>query len=160
MSSDRELPGRPAAAPSDADRRRDTRAPIELKVEYKRLNSFLADYTRNISKDGTFIGTTKPLPIGTAFVFRLAIPGLDQPLELRGRVSWLVQESQAGPDRPPGMGIAFQYTDETERRDVHRIVEDLMRRSLGEDIARRVLDKSASLVPTGGPRDSDSSSGG
>jgi type IV pilus assembly protein PilZ len=41
------------------------RAPIELKVEYKRINSFFADYTRNISKGGTFIKTTKPLAIGT-----------------------------------------------------------------------------------------------
>ena len=44
-----------------AERRREMRAPIELKVEYKRLNSFFADYTRNISRDGMFIKTLKPL---------------------------------------------------------------------------------------------------
>jgi hypothetical protein len=51
----------------DTDRRREQRAPIELKVEYKRLNTFFYDYTKNISKGGTFIKTDKPLDIGTVF---------------------------------------------------------------------------------------------
>ena len=38
------------------ERRDNQRHAIELKVEYKRLNSFFADYTKNISKGGTFIG--------------------------------------------------------------------------------------------------------
>ena len=50
---------------SDTDRRSNLRAAIELNVEYKRLNTFFADYTRNISKGGTFIKTDKPLEVGT-----------------------------------------------------------------------------------------------
>ena len=30
---------------------------IELTVEYKRMNAFFADYTKNISRGGTFIRT-------------------------------------------------------------------------------------------------------
>ena len=56
---------------TEDDRRIGYRAPIELKVEYKRLNTFFADYTRNISRGGTFIGTDKPLKVGTEFVFAL-----------------------------------------------------------------------------------------
>jgi len=37
------------------DKRQTERVPIELKVEYKRLNTFFSDYTKNISKGGTFI---------------------------------------------------------------------------------------------------------
>src|SRR5512144_2935283 len=58
-----------------AEHRQHARAPIELKVDYKKLNSFFADYTKNISKGGTFIKTRKTLPVGTRFLFRLAIPG-------------------------------------------------------------------------------------
>ena len=47
------------------------RAPIELKVDYKKLNTFIADYTKNISKGGTFIKTDRPLKVGTEFVFKL-----------------------------------------------------------------------------------------
>ena len=52
------------AEDSDRERRADARSPIELKVEYKRLNTFFADYTKNISRGGTFIKTARPLPVG------------------------------------------------------------------------------------------------
>ena len=73
---------------NEDDRRQGFRAPIELKVEYKRLNTFFADYTRNISRGGTFIGTDKPLKVGTEFVFALGIPHMAEPLRLRGKVIW------------------------------------------------------------------------
>ena len=71
------------------------RLPIELKVEYKRLNSFFADYTRNISRGGTFIRTQKPLNIGTEFLFRMKVPKLEDALVIRGRVQWIVQPDEA-----------------------------------------------------------------
>ena len=93
------------STPPSSERRRDVRAPIELQVEYKRLNSFFADYTRNISRDGMFIKTQKPLGIGTEFVFKLQVPQLDSPLELHGRVQWTVKPEQANAEQEPGMGI-------------------------------------------------------
>src|SRR5688572_6027953 len=101
--------------PPDSDRRREPRAPIELKVEYKRLNTFFADYTKNISRGGTFIGTLKPLPIGTEFIFALEVPHMTEPLRLRGRVIWLTDPEIASKGNPAGMGIEFQYDDDAER---------------------------------------------
>ena len=75
--------------PSD-DRRSEVRRPIELKVEYKRLNTFFADYTKNISRGGTFIKTARPLPIGTEFLFKLFIPGRAEPLTIHGEVQRIV----------------------------------------------------------------------
>ena len=72
-------PQPPGTNNDDDERREQRRAPIELKVEYKRLNTFFFDYTRNISKGGTFIHTERPLPIGTVFVFQLRLPTLDAP---------------------------------------------------------------------------------
>ena len=74
---------------SASEKRRFARAPIELKVEYKRLNTFFADYTKNISKGGTFIKTRKPLDIGTEFVFKLCVPTLADPIALNGKVQWV-----------------------------------------------------------------------
>ena len=45
-----------ATGPSAAAR---TAHAITLRVDYKRLNTFFADYTKNISKGGTFIRTTQ-----------------------------------------------------------------------------------------------------
>ena len=59
----------PCADEAGDDRRIAERGPIALRVDYKRLNSFFADYTKNISRGGTFIRTDRPLQLGTEFVF-------------------------------------------------------------------------------------------
>lgn len=122
-----------------SERRRDDRSAIELNVEYKRINTFFSDYTRNISKGGTFIRTARPLDVGTEFVFALRIPNLDEPLRLRGIVKWVVTQEESAPESPAGMGIQFQYADVTERRGTEEIVEGLMARELGESLSARLL---------------------
>ncbi len=112
------------------------RAPIELKVDYKKLNSFFADYTKNISKGGTFIKTRKTLPIGTRFLFRLTVPGRAQPFELNGEV---VHAAASGEDA--GMGIRFVWTDPSRRTEFEGVVEALMQESLGPLVAQRLLHK-------------------
>ncbi len=129
---------------TETDERRDeSRAAITLKVDYKRLNTFFADYTKNISKGGTFIRTTKPLALGTEFVFVLTVP---EPkavhLELTGEVKWIVSEAEAAPDQPAGMGIQFVFKDEGEQARVSAFVTDLMRTSLGDHLADKLLAQS------------------
>lgn len=128
------------------DRRKDMRAPIELRVEYKRLNSFFADYTRNISRGGTFIRTTKPLSIGTDFNFKLVVPKLAEPLVLRGRVQWVVQpEESEQSGHEPGMGIGFIYQSEAERQRIEGIVEKLLIDSLGPHLFEKIMHKRPKL---------------
>ena len=112
------------------------RAPIELKVDYKKLNSFFADYTKNISKGGTFIKTKKPRPIGTRFLFKLTVPQRPEPFELLGEVVWSTIEGDE-----PGMGIKFVYSTDNQRSDFERVVEQLMESSLGPELVGRLLNK-------------------
>jgi type IV pilus assembly protein PilZ len=128
-------------ASDGSDRRRDGRAPIELRVEYKRLNTFFADYTKNISRGGTFIGTERPLDIGTEFVFALDLPTLREPLRLRGRVMWITSVDEASKANPAGMGIEFQYVDAQERKEMERLVEELVIAQLGSHLAAKLLGK-------------------
>jgi type IV pilus assembly protein PilZ len=129
---------------SGSDRRYNDRQAIVLKVEYKRLNTFFADYTKNISKGGTFIRTDKPLELGTEFVFALGIPNLGDPVRLRGRVMWTVPPERGTSDAPAGMGIRFQYANEQERRATEEIVEQLMRTELGEHLSAKLLNRGPS----------------
>jgi type IV pilus assembly protein PilZ len=117
-----------------AENRQHGRAPIELKVDYRKLNSFFADYTKNISKGGTFIKSKKTLPNGTRFIFRLSVPGRDSPFELNGEV---VRTAASGEE--PGMGIRFVWGDELERIAFERTVEQLMEQSLGPELAGNLL---------------------
>jgi len=118
------------------DRRAHPRIPIELRVDYPKLNAFFADYTRNISKGGTFVKTGQPLPVGTRFVFRLSVPTLSEPIVLTGEVAWVREEGDE-----PGMGIRFVYPSEEARLSIERLVEDLMARNLGKALSARLLSK-------------------
>lgn len=120
------------------ENRQHFRAPIELKVDYKKLNSFFADYTKNISKGGTFIKTKKPLPIGTRFLFKLSVPHREQPFELLGEVVW-----SKGDGDEPGMGIRFIYGSDSQRSEFEAVVERLMAESLGTDLTTKLLNRSS-----------------
>ncbi len=122
-----------------AENRVSARAPIELRVDYKKLNSFFADYTKNISKGGTFIKTKKPLPLGTRFLFRLTVPGRPKPFELSGEV---IHATTGGEDA--GMGIRFVWTDDSDRVAFEGVVETLMSESLGPLVTQNLLKRSRS----------------
>jgi type IV pilus assembly protein PilZ len=129
-----------------SDRREYPRAPIELKVEYKKLNTFFADYTKNICKGGTFIKTKKPLEVGTQFMFKLQVPRLEAPLAIRGEVKWVVREGEppppdVDPDHEPGMGIRFLYDSDDERHAIELVVERMMIDSLGQLLYSKLMGK-------------------
>ena len=128
---------------TSSEKRNADRAAITLRVDYKRLNTFFADYTKNISKGGTFIRTTKPLDVGTEFMFVLSLPATDAQVKLRGKVMWVTAESEADEkqDKPPGMGIRFLFKDDSERDAVDDYVEKLMSEALGEHISTKLLAK-------------------
>ena len=117
---------------------REDRAPITLRVEYKRINTFFADYTKNISRGGTFIRTTRPLEIGTDFMFVLALPDKVQ-LELKGVVKWIIPELGATEENPAGMGIQFVFVDEAQRLAVEAVVAGMMHEALGPVLANKLL---------------------
>ena len=133
------------------------RPAIELKVEYRRLNTFFFDYTRNISKGGTFIRTARPLPVGTRFRFKLVVPGLAEPLLLVGEVRWVrgPEEASAREAVEPGMGIRLLHDDERQRRAMEEVVERLMVASLGPLIAAHLRGLAWDETPAGAARPHD-----
>ena len=119
------------------ERRVETRRPIELKVEYKRLNTFFADYTKNISRGGTFIKTSRPLPVGTEFLFKLFVPGRGEPLTIHGEVQRIIDATDA---EEPGMAIRFVYREGDGQVEIARIVEALMTDSFGPRLYAKLMD--------------------
>ena len=121
----------------DRERRLDVRNPIELKVEYKRLNTFFADYTKNISRGGTFIKTTRPLPVGTEFLFKLFVPGRDAPLTIHGEVQRIIDGAS---DDEAGMAIKFVYREGDPQSEIARVVEGMMTESLGPRLYTKLME--------------------
>lgn len=110
------------------------------------MNTFFADYTKNISKGGTFIKTERPLPVGTEFLFKLSLPRRDSPFELKGEVVWVNHEGERQKPEIPdfGMGIRFIFKDQGERKDFEDEVEELMVAALGPHLYEKLLHKKAS----------------
>ncbi|MCB9540912.1 MAG: TIGR02266 family protein [bacterium] len=119
-----------------AEQRKAPRAPIEIKVEYRRLNAFIADYTRDLSRGGMFIETERPLASGDECLFTLHVPKLDEPITLRG----VVRRVEApGGHAPPGMGIELLFADDAERDALRQVVDGLMVEHLGMALYERMM---------------------
>lgn len=128
------------APPNPEDLRSSVRAPLRLRVDYERMNSFFADYTKNISKGGTFIKTARPLEIGSRCQFTFTLPALSEPLVLEGEVTWqLPPDAAAARNEDPGMGIRFLFKDEAAQKEFAELVERMMEDSLGPEATRALL---------------------
>lgn len=126
--------------PESDESRAGQRAPLRLRVDYERMNSFFADYTKNLSKGGTFIKTRRPLDIGTRCQFSFSLPALSEPLVLQGEVAWILPaEAADARGEEAGMGIRFLFTDATAQREFEDLVERMMEESLGYEVAQGLL---------------------
>ena len=126
--------------PNPEDLRSSYRAPLRLRVDYERMNSFFADYTKNISKGGTFIKTSRPLEVGARCMFSFTLPALAHPIVLEGEVTWqLTPEAASARNEDPGMGIRFVFKDAAAQREFEELVEKMMEDSLGPEATRALL---------------------
>lgn len=87
------------------DKRKSDREPVTLFVEYEGADDLVGDYTENLSSGGTFVATTRELPIGTQITLVLGFPGLVEPIAVQGTVRWTRSdqgEAGAGIEFAPG----------------------------------------------------------
>ena len=121
-------------------RENEPQTPIELKVDYKRVNTFISDYCKNISRNYTFIKTRNPLPEGTRFHFKISVPGLPEVLTLKGFVKKVQVESDTVKSDSAGMEIFFEYDSEAERARLFAKIEKLIDENFGDVIGGKIRD--------------------
>jgi type IV pilus assembly protein PilZ len=104
------------------------------------MNAFFADYTKNISRGGTFIKTPRPLEVGSRCQFSISLPALPEPVLLEGEVAWILGPEDARQrGGEAGMGIRFVFANQAARLTFERLVERLVEESLGAEAARGLL---------------------
>ena len=96
----------------ESDQRDSSRVPFILKVDYPDRRAF-SDATENLSHGGLFIQTEQVLEVGRNVPLALSFPGLLDPIEIVGRVSWLRPEQAGG--RGAGVGIAVDSLADRKR---------------------------------------------
>jgi uncharacterized protein (TIGR02266 family) len=98
-------PEKPPPLTEAEEKRRDTREPVTLFVEYEGADDLIGDFTENLSTGGTFVATNREIPIGTRVHLVLSFPGLLEPISIEGMVRWARPD---GPEGDGGAGIEFE----------------------------------------------------
>lgn len=101
------------------ERRRSTRTPIVVRIEYATVDALFSDFTRNINEGGVFIETDAPAPLDSEVNLRFRLPGTREALRVSGRVAWIATE-QGG--KPTGMGIEFENLTDADRTRINELV--------------------------------------
>jgi type IV pilus assembly protein PilZ len=107
----------------DSNRRKTGRLPVEVKVDYRTVGSFITDYTKDLSQGGIFVATSLPLEVGERVRLRLTLPGHALPFALEGVVRWT--SGVHDKDRTPGMGIEFVNFSDELREELSRLVDKI-----------------------------------
>jgi uncharacterized protein (TIGR02266 family) len=94
-----------------SEKRTSPRIPFVLRVSYADRQS-LSDATENLSHGGLFIQTTQAFQVGQPIPLRLSFPGLLNPLEVTGVVTWV---RPASPDAEAGIGVRVDEVKEQAR---------------------------------------------
>ena len=102
------------------ERRKSPRADLLVRVDYTAVDALFSEFARNVNEGGIFIETETPQPIGTTVELEFKLPGMDEPLQVIGRV---VRVDHEGPDGS-GMGIEFENLDD----DCRALINDLIRK--------------------------------
>ena len=105
------------------NRRGGKRLPVEVKVDYRTVGSFITDYTKNISQGGLFIRTSMPLEVGERVRLRITLPDGDAPFALDAVVKW-VSTIRDREKHPPGMGVEFVDFSDEVKAQLDRLVVD------------------------------------
>ncbi|MCX5744335.1 MAG: PilZ domain-containing protein, partial [Proteobacteria bacterium] len=90
-----------------------------LFVEYEGADDLIGYFTENLSTGGTFVATSRELPIGTRVQLGLSFPGLLEPISIVGVVRWHRTEG----DEEGGAGAGIQFEAGPGRDQLATIVE-------------------------------------
>jgi uncharacterized protein (TIGR02266 family) len=118
------------------DRRRDIRVPVVslAKLRFPDFDTFLDEYSLNISKGGIFIRTTNAKPAGTRIIFSLVLQDYSKLIEGEGKVVRVVKaEAEGGSNQIPGMAIAFTRLDESSEELIENIIKNYHTKSPEEE---------------------------
>jgi type IV pilus assembly protein PilZ len=90
---------------TEEDERSEERISATFKVSYGSYNEFITEYTRDVSKGGIFIKTKRHYEVNEIVDLSLIVPGIDDPLKIKGEVVHI--KIQIVPDEDEGVGVKF-----------------------------------------------------
>jgi len=111
----------------DQGRRSALRVKARLKVRFKSTESFINEYTTNISKGGLFIRTNKPCELRDKVEIVLVIPGTEIEVTALGEVIHVVGEDKATATMPAGMGIQLLELKKEDQEKIESFIKSAVK---------------------------------
>ena len=110
-----------------ADKRKEKRTPITLKIKFKSgsLDQFVERYSVDVSQGGIFIRTKDPLPIGTKLRFEFQLQDASSLITGEGSVVWVRKPDTTHTGvAAPGMGVHFDKLTGPSQQVLERILNE------------------------------------
>ena len=104
------------------EKRKFLRLPIRVRVDYWSEETFLFEYSSNVSREGIFIQTTNPLPPSTRLRLQFSLPNVNYPFEVEGEVIWVNPYRPGEENINPGMGIQFLNLKDKSKELINHLV--------------------------------------
>ncbi len=89
-------------------KRKSTRAPINIPVDFQVKDITYTGYILNISETGVFIYSKKPLYTGDLIKLRFSLPNVETVIEASGKVIWVNKLSE---DKSLFNGVGIHFKD-------------------------------------------------
>ncbi len=123
----------------------DERFEVFHRVRFKSGDTFLTEYTENLNQGGMYIATEEALDPGTIIHAQIEIPGFNDPLELKGKVSYRLDQAAAEErGRAQGVGVQFFDLPSEVKAQLHHYIQRLV---IHRSSTKKYL---AALVPSKG----------
>lgn len=86
------------------ERRINRRVDAAFKINYIHEGDYLISFSKDISIEGMFIYTEKPLPVGSPTQVSFSMDGVDEPITVKAKVVWA---NMHGGKKDKGIGVKF-----------------------------------------------------
>jgi uncharacterized protein (TIGR02266 family) len=109
-------------ADNPQERRRYPRVIVRALVDYESPDTYLYDYSGDLSEGGIFIETENPLPQGTPLTLRFTLPNIESVFEVKAKVAWVNERAsdggESGKRLARGMGVQFESMDDADKATI------------------------------------------
>lgn len=126
--------------------------PVTVKIKFKceTLEQFIERYAVDVSQDGIFVRTPKPLSVGTAVKFEFQLQDGSPLLSGDGTVVW-TREKDAEEGAAPGMGVRFDQLPPQSQKVLSQVLEHKARAQEFSDQPTRVASEEQMMQEAGIP---------
>jgi uncharacterized protein (TIGR02266 family) len=99
-----------------------------IAVDYPGRELLLGSRITNLSLNGVFIRTGKPLDEGTQVTIEFRLPGVKQSIKADAIVRWRASGEESGSGDATGMGLEFTKLGKRDQKAIERYVRAFIER--------------------------------